>query len=85
MGSVLLDLNLQLDNYADLANVLNCFYPETDLLNITEQDIIKMLKEMGFDFQITNQQDIDFVNAIINVWIELQYDETESSIYDAWS
>lgn len=82
--SLLMNLDLKLHNYYDLAIILNYFFHQTNLLFITEKDVIKLLSKLGLNYKIENSADDDSINAIITVWIELQYDDYDRVDNDAW-
>ncbi|MDD3875717.1 MAG: hypothetical protein PHT69_03795 [Bacteroidales bacterium] len=79
-------LKLNLNNYAAIALCLNDAYPNADLVNITDKEVIELIKKMpNIEKSNLNLFDKDTIDAIIYVWIELSNENTyNDSKWDAY-
>lgn len=60
-------------NYEALAYCLNSEYPNTDLIEIKDEEIIEMVKNLSNFIQSEVEPPEDIVTAILTIWIEIYY------------
>lgn len=65
-------MSLQWENYGDIADALYETYPETDLINITNKDVVKMVNALP-DFKDKQEpDDKELIDAVIYAWIGIE-------------
>lgn len=74
---------LNWNNYGTIAILLNQYYPDEDLIAITENRIIEITNALpNFSDKSGPQEDI--IDSIIYTWISLMDDELNLTEDDAW-
>ena len=74
------------EEYAKIAEALSKKFIEIDLVNITDDQVIKMVLSLD-DFEGAEKpSDPDLIDAIVNVWAQLLDDSGyDDSRYDAYA
>ncbi len=57
------------DNYAIIARALNSLYPNEDLVNITNKDLLEKIINLPNFKDTKHPKDDDYYTAILNTWI----------------
>ena len=60
-------------NYEALAYCLNSEYPNTDLIEIKDEEVIEMVTKLPNFTQSEVEPPEDIVSAILTIWIEIYY------------
>jgi len=75
---------LNWNDYSELAELLNTYYPDTDLVNITEKGVEELVNRLPGFAQKGTPPPKDIIQAIIYSWISLSdLDDSGDSKWDA--